>query len=451
MAKDAKAYDRLQKAKCRLITKEPFYGTICMMMDFIESDRCPTMGVMIKSSGIVACFYGPQFLNSITLEQLYAVLKHECEHIIRLHPVREQARMKHDAFNVATDFTINGKKSSPTCVYLEEGKKPVPPIEDGCYIPEDWPANETAEYYYDRLPKCPECGNVVPWDHKTGEAKQNHNHQGGESKGEGEGEDQNECSGDGDGDGNGQEDNPHCCSGCGRGKGSGNYVDGDAGGRLIDDHDIWLESELSQDETRQVVKQIVDKAVAHSKGNMPGHVQQILDELDKPIIRWREIVRQFMGKHCGGTRKTFSRINRRNPRFGIKGNSHRAVAKLGVIADVSGSTASYMKQFFAEIEAVGTKADIWVLQWDTELKHFHPRYRKGDWKKIHPTGFGGTAMEKAQKWVVQNQPATDCVIMLTDGFTDWRKEAMPMPFLVVLTQENDVPEYARKIVMPNQD
>lgn len=458
---DGAAYDLLQKAKCRLIMKEPFYGTCAMMFDFREEAKSPSMGVRIVSNGVVSCGYNPDFLKSLSLEQTYALIIHECEHIIRLHPLREEARM-HDAYNVATDFAINGPKSNPTCAYREEGRKPIPPTDDGCFVPEDWPKNENAETYYDMLPKCNTCQNVLPWDPKTGEAAgkdkgsgdgekdEGKNKKKGKGKGKGKDKQKSNQPG-GSGQGQGQGQGIETCPGCGRPiLPKGDYRDGDGnGGKLVDDHGSWNDSDVSEDEARQIVKQIVDQAASNAQGNVPGHLKEFIDQLAKPVVRWREIVRRFLGRHAGGCRRTFSRRNRRYDVFGLKGTSHHAVATLGVIVDTSGSIGSEeLEQFFAEIESIGSRTKTWVLQFDAAFGDFHKRYRRGDWKKIEIKHRGGTRMDFAQEWVIENKIPADAVIMLTDGITPWKKDAMPMPFFVCLTRENDVPDYAEKIVMP---
>jgi predicted metal-dependent peptidase len=460
-------YEHLQKAKCRLIMKEPFYGTVTMQFEFKETTRIPTMGVRIVNAGVIQALYNPEFITSLSIEQLYSLLIHECEHIIRLHPVRIETR-NHDGWNVAADMSINGKRSNPTCAYKEEGKKPIVVSEDGCFIPEKWDSNKSSEVYYEMLPKCEECGEVLPWDHETGEARELDDNCGGSGNGEGEEEqDSDGQGGGGDGEGNqegqgqgqgqGQNDDfeVEACSGCGRIKINinGNYKGKDAGGKSFDDHSTWSDSDVSEDEARQIVKQITDQASSNCQGNVPGHLKEHLEALNKPVVRWREIIRRFLGRHAGGCRKTYSRRNRRFNTFGLKGNSHHAVATLGVIIDTSGSIGTEeLKQFFAEIESISSKTNTWVLQWDTHFGSYQKRYRRGDWKTIEIVGRGGTCMDESQNWVVENNIPAEAVIMLTDGYTAWREEPMPMPFFICLTtpeSKDNTPEYAETIVMPN--
>ena len=65
-------------------------------------------------------------------------------------------------------------------------------------------------------------------------------------------------------------------------------------------------------------------------------------------------------------------------------------------------------------------------------------------------GRGGTLMDGAQDWVIENKIEAEAVIMLTDGLTPWRQDPMPMPFFVCLTAdtEGSLPDYAEHIKMP---
>jgi predicted metal-dependent peptidase len=135
---------------------------------------------------------------------------------------------------------------------------------------------------------------------------------------------------------------------------------------------------------------------------------------------------------------TWSRRNRRRDEFGIKGVSHHATSKLGVIIDTSGSICSdELKQFFAEIEAISYRAKTWILQWDAGFQDYAAKYRRGDWKNIQIKGRGGTDMAAAVQWVVDNKVQADAVVLLTDGYTPW-PEKTPFPMIFCVTDENQV-------------
>lgn len=429
--------DKLTRARCRIAIREPFYGHASMLMDWRESDmpwmpkEQRTMGVRIVQGGRIECLYYPPFVEKLTLEQLYGVVQHEIEHVIRLHVVRCGQRQPL-LFNIAADMTVNGKKDNPRIGYKEDGKKIIFPTENAVFIPDDWPDDETAEFYYDKFPKIEiemcNCDGEEGEGESAGDSGSGKDSKGGKDKKKDKG---------GDGDEDDKDDKKtkkiggvklEKCPKCGKWKLKGN---------LIDDHSIWRQSDVSEDEARQVVKDMVDQASAKCQGNVPGHLEEAIKALNKPVVRWREIFRQLVGTYCGGRRITYARRNRRNDNFGIPGQSHHATAKVCVIVDTSGSIDTKMlEQFFTEIEAITYKTTVNVLQWDMEFQGFG-RYKRGEWRKYKVHGRGGTSMKAACEWAVKNGVQGDALVLLTDGETDWPDD-LKIPFICVIANNREI-------------
>lgn len=421
--------DKLMKARCRLMTREPWYGHIAMSMVWIPSqmswmpEERRTMGVRIVNGCEVQCLYYPKFVENLTIKELYAVVQHEIEHIVRCHCVRVGHRNP-EAWNIAADMTVNGSRKNPRIGYKEpSSNKVIVPLEGNIvWIPDDWPQDATSEEYYDRLeknqkkmgPTCPNCGR--PENGKGGKGKGKPN-----DKGEGEGEGEGEGSGEGENDG---------CPTCGKSGGEYNY--GGVSGKSFDDHSIWNQSEVSADEARQIVKDIVDQATQKCQGKVPGHLVGAIEQLAKPVVRWRELMRHYLGRHVGNRRLTFSRRNRRHRQFGIPGVSHHAAANVNVIIDTSGSIGKReLEQFFAEIDAIASRAKVRVLQWDHAFQGYD-LYRRGDWKKFKVHGRGGTDMAAPVMWLAENKMVADVQVMLTDGYCNYA-EAQSFPMITVIT------------------
>lgn len=427
--------DRLMNARCRLMTREPWYGHVAMSMIWIPSqmpwmrEERRTMGVRIVNGGDIQCLYYPGFVERQSIEELFATIQHEIEHIVRVHCIRIGHRNP-EAWNIVADMTVNGPKSNPRIGYDDPGtsKLILPLGGEIVWIPDDWPKDGTSEYYYDKLEKqerrsrCPNCG-------RPGSGGQK-----GKGKGKGDGEE-------GDGDG---------CSTCGKGD-DGEYSYGGVTGKAIDDHSTWNQSDVSEDEARQVIKDVVDQASMKAQGNVPGHLAEAIRNLAKPVVRWRELLRHYLGRHVGNQRKTFSRRNRRRNWFGVPGISHHAAADVCVIIDTSGSIGSKeLEQFFAEIDAISSRAKVMVLQWDYNFQGY-AMYRRGDWKKFKVHGRGGTDMAAPVQWLIDNKVVADVQVMLTDGYTGWLEEdKVKFPFITVITTPEgttDGPEYGHTVRM----
>ena len=440
---DKSASDKFTAARCRLMTCEPWYGHMALSIEWresefpwVEDEDAKTLGFRITSQSVVQGFYYADWVNKTPLEKIYGAIEHGINHLVRLHTLRQMHR-EPAAWNIATDMAVNGHKSSPHIGYdSSSGSGKVLPDEKMVFVPQDWPDDESAEYYYDRI--------LEETNQNQQGQGQNQDQQGqGEGQGQGqggdeEGEGQGQGGGGDDGDGEQEEQEEQ--------QGESQYSHGDFGGSAVDNHDVWSQSEVSQDMARQLVNDMTKEATEKSQGHAPGHLKQILDELATPIIRWREMLRQYLGTHVGNRRKTFSRADRRTRQFGIKGVSHHAAATVSVVVDTSGSIGNdELEQFFAEIEAISYRAKVFVLQWDAQFQGFD-RYRRGDWKNIEIGGRGGTDMVAPVVWLEENGAVGDVMIMLTDGYCQWPDERK-FPALYVITTDVEGPDWGHVIRM----
>lgn len=418
---DLSVSDKLMKARCRLLTVEPWYGTMASMFRWKPSKDLETMGVRIVDGGYVDCLYNTDFCDGLSVEQLMGVVKHEIEHIVRLHCTRGGSRDP-DLFNIAADMCINGKKSKPSIDDLP-GK--------WVAMPENWSEASTAEETYARLEKhkvvikCPKCGGASGG--------------GGKSKQKGkDGKDQNQKGQSQQGDGG--NDHHKNCPGqktLGNPNGSKIEVEGD----LVDDHDVWQGSSVSEDEARQVVRDMCNQASIKA-GNTPGHLVQEIAKLADPVISWKYVLRQHIGRQVGGRRKTWSRVQRRNPVFGTKGKSNHASIPLTVGVDTSGSMdVKRIEQCFTELEAMSQRFKITLVQFDHGYQD-HCKYHRGDWRKIKVKGRGGTSFIEFFKAIEEKKLVGRVNLVLTDGEAPWPEERK-YPVMWVL-----IPHGGRKIEPP---
>lgn len=436
--------EKLMKARCRLMTREPWYGHIAMSMIWIPSQMSwipeykRTMGVRIINGCEIQCLYYPPFVEKLNIRELFAVIQHEIEHIVRCHCVRIGHRNP-EAWNIAADMTVNGPKKSPRIGYKMAGSNEVvvPLAGNIIWIPDSWPQDGTSEAYYDKLEKqqqamgacCGNCGRPMPGQSQGGGKGKNKGKGKDKNSGQGSGQDQ-DPNGQGQGQGGSSGEDDGNCPSCGQG--GDEYSYGGVSGKAMDDHSIWNQSDVSADEARQVIKDVVDQATSKCQGNAPGHLSEAIKALAKPVVRWRELLRSYLGRHVGNRRLTFSRRNRRNRTFGIPGISHHAAATVNVIVDTSGSVGTReLEQFFAEIDAISSRATVQVLQWDHAFQGY-AKYRRGDWKKWKVHGRGGTDMAAPVQWLVDNKAVADVQVMLTDGYCNWAP-AKPFPMITVIT------------------
>ncbi len=410
--------EKLMKARSRLIGRDAFYGHLSMGIDWVRSEmlwapvNCRTMGVRIKADRRIELVWSPTFIANQTMHEVCGAIMHELEHIVHLHTVRGGHRDP-KIWNVAADMTVNGTKHNPLIGYLEDnGVRTLPLGGNIIFRPseQEW-SSLTTEQLYEKINQrgkqgCPSCG---------GKGKQK-------------------------GSGKNAEGEP--CPTCG---GAGEISEY---GTPFDDHSTWEQSEVSPDEARQIVREAVREAVEKSRGKVPGHLLDAIEKLNNPIVPWRQILRNYLGKNTRGRRTTWSRVHRRRDEFGIKGVSHHATGDAVVIVDTSGSISQEeLEQFFAEIEAMLVRIQVSVLLWDAAFQGFWRKYRRYDYKTIKISGRGGTDMAKPIDWLIENElmPRRGPIIMLTDGHCNWH-EKIDIPYIAVITAaEGSQPDWGEVV------
>lgn len=367
---------KVTNARCRVLIKDPWYGTIASRMVWISQPEVGTMGVRFLRNGKIQCAYAPKFVDELSIEQIIAVIKHEIEHIIRMHLPRGKT-LSHDVhtkevWNIAADWVINGPKNS----------KRIPDLPDcGAFIPtKDDPGvwskcdiksleyNFTTEQFYD-------------WIMENTEYK------------------------------SGNVDDGFTVSAL-YPKGSKNPISVDAG---FDNHEPWADSEVSSEDMRNIAKDLA-RAATQASGSTPGHLTESISKLEKPKINFMYLLRNVIGRAAGGKRFTFAKRHRKRDAFGIKGKSHRNRIPLNICVDVSGSVSKKMIQkFFGEIERASNSFKIKLITFDTVVTSVSD-YHKGDWKSIELKGRGGTSFEACLNYLENNNLVGKLNIIFTDGY-----------------------------------
>lgn len=82
--KDSRARGRVQLAACRLASEQPLHGGLISAWRLIEDQSILTMAIGYARGRLLLSF-NPKFVESLTLDELVAVLSHEANHIILGH------------------------------------------------------------------------------------------------------------------------------------------------------------------------------------------------------------------------------------------------------------------------------------------------------------------------------------------------------------------------------
>lgn len=398
----SKAEEMLEQTIVELIFAEPFYANLIMGMRREFTVKIPTLGVNVTDQ--VNLYLNPYFFCALNLPQRIDILKHECHHVTNNHFVRFRDlepkvfsdekksivdrimdMQKATTTNKAADAAINeylpnlprkfkmfdengNVVSVPLQIADDNGNiianpdknagKPIeaePVLVD--LMKKKFPnieERQTMEYYYEFLKEQQQNGN---------------------------------------------------------GEGMEQFI-------VLDDHDLWHESDNTEDDITQKVKDAVNKAVEQTSdkdmGKLPADVISAIEKLNHVPKDWRQDIQRFSAR-CSeilieSTRK------KRNRRYGIlyAGNKTFPKLQLTIAIDTSGSVGNEeLTQFQAElVRLYNMGIDLTVIQCDTAISNvskFDPK------KPFQIHGRGGTAFSPVFEYIEKNKLETDGLIYFTDG------------------------------------
>lgn len=452
---------KLMAARLHLQNEKPYLTTALFNMHLVETRLVPTMAV----DEYWRLYYNPNFLKDWKTKEISTLWYHEVLHLIRNHVKRALVHLdlQPAIWNVAADCEINDD------LVAEELK-----VRGGwgkACLPKhfDLPEKKVVEWYYSRLLKEME---QQPKDNDLGQGDK------GEGEGEGEGKVGDESKG-----GNGNQIGPKVerdeNSDNARKRKGKYHVDEDVteGSGVTSEAKEWEEGapsdgkpQKSEDgEYRQAQEgesvsdtpgvdsgraellrqKTAEDILNHAKGrgNVPGHLQRIAEEIKKPRVNWRRElsaqIKQGVAAKRGNVDYSFAKPSRRQ-----HGKAYVIPAmvtpevNVAIIRDTSGSmTIKQIEQANGEVEgvcrAIGLK-DVPVLDVD-QIVHRIKKVSSGRQLKT-ARGGGGTNMGAGVEASGLLKPRPDMVIVLTDGITPWpTRKPGHMKVVIVLLRDNDSP------------
>lgn len=396
------AIENLERTVVDLIFEENFYANMIMGMRREFTTKLPTLGVNVTDQ--VNLYVNPFFFNALDEKARYDVLRHEVGHVLHNHFVRFRDMepkvfdgkdkslfdkimdmQKASMSNKAADAAINeylpnlpkkvkmfDQKGNPIItpkeITDEKGNNiPNPdknagkPIEADLVFVEllkkkfpDIEHKQTMEYYYEYFKQ-----------------KQEENNE----------------------------------------NGTAQYI-------VLDDHDLWHETDNTEDDITQKVKDAVNKAIEQTSekdmGKLPAEVHQAIHKLNHVPKDWRQDVQRFVAKSAEilieNSRK------KRNRRYGILYPGIKVYPKLNIAVaiDTSGSVDDEcVSQFFSEIERLhNMEINITIIECDCKINDVYKFNPNKPWKI---GGRGGTSFKPVFDRIAQDKMDIDGLIYFTDG------------------------------------
>jgi predicted metal-dependent peptidase len=292
--KDRAARDMIIRARTNLLVSNGFFGFLAMQLRLVEvidpaeviaiwgSEKAATMAV----DG-VSMFYAPPFVHKLTERECEGVIAHEVMHCCFQHFTRRQKR---DAklWNIAGDYVINGdivgsgfvlpgKPMSKAQLLDPKYKEP------GYMLDPLYKASTTEEVYDDLYKDVPKI--YVRFVN-------------------GDGSDPGGCGGVMDAPGD-------------RGK-----------------------QDAIQQGWEASVRAAVAVAAANNVGQIPGSLRNLIENLNRPKVSWRDKTRRFVDQSMS-KEISWSRLSRRSASIGVlmPGMISDRLNKLVFINDISGSVS----------------------------------------------------------------------------------------------------------------
>lgn len=180
---------------------------------------------------------------------------------------------------------------------------------------------------------------------------------------------------------------------------------------------------------------------AKAAGHLPGFAKRLIDEIRKPKIDWKSVLRRWV-QELAKADYTWRMPNVRYLSSGLYLPSLRSenMPPIIIAGDTSGSIGSeILERFGAEMSSILDECKpekTYVLWWDTLVNHVD-EFEFGEPLVLNPKGGGGTMVGDVFKYIEREciQPA--CLIILTDmyiGDLD-RLQAPEYPVLWASTTE----------------
>jgi len=390
---ESKQEKKIIRARVQMLLDEPFWGHIAMQLELVRNDKMnpPTVG----TDGY-HLYWHPDFVDKCSDQEMAGVIAHEVGHLVLLHLTRRQNRVP-VLWNIAADFAVND------LVLKEKDQKTgeqVFRLPEGVLINPNF-ADKAAEWIYNKLPE-PDPNNtvIVTLD----------SHEGWD--GQGAGKDGDKKDGDGSGDGSGNSD---------------------------PQNDGSTPTEGLEQRIQEMVAQSATQA--RMKGNLPGHLQELVEGVLQPKLGWKTILQDTVVS-TAKTDFTMSPPNKKHLHRGFYLPSLTGTEiNIAVYLDDSGSISSdELKEFISEVKGICDQYDEYTIFLRTTDTHIRQRWEIHPMDKL-PTKFegrGGTDFREALK-EADTLPEVTCAIFMTDGEGTFPDKAPNIPVIWVSTTDYKYP------------
>jgi len=414
----------IRKARAGLILDLPFFGSLALRLTVKEDPGCQTAWTDGRLLG-----YNPQWVESMSLDEVKAVLCHEVMHCAMQHQTRRQERSPNQ-WNVAADYAINP-------IVQDAGLK----LPAGALVESQY-HGQSAEQIYAHLPKGGNQGDEGEQQGGSGEGQQ----QGG-SGGQGQQQQPKQQKPEN------KKPEPKPEEKQPEKKQPQQNTDPGGTGEVRDatNEEGQVATEADKREMEQDWKVAVVQAATQQKncGSLPGELQRMVEDIVDPVVDWRELLRRFVDQSAKNDYRWFP-PNRRHIHDGMYLPSARS-EELGTVVvaiDTSGSIAQKeLDQFTGELNAIleDYKAGCKVIYCDSRIagiEEFQPDELP---VVLDPKGGGGTNFKPPFDYLEEEGEIPPCFIYFTDGMCSQFPEEPEYPVLWACTEKRFDPPFGEVV------
>jgi len=402
--------DSVKSIISTVMAEEPFFGILLKRTWIYASNDIPTA----MTDGI-AIYVNPEFFEKLEPKEKKAILLHELMHIVQLHPTRSKKYAVKGVPPLIINYVADAKANQYIYSYVSELRavKPILPRSvEGAFGVRDVEKKSFEEIMDEILNNMKK---LEGWDRGC---RPEEGSIGGDPR---------------------------------EGKGDGPILDIPTdnnapvpnNGKPLNEGDSGDNDKKSPEEIENRVKKKLRESVMTVKriGKLPAELERLVNEIAKPQIHWKRLIRSTLSKGLGkSVKRTWSRPSRKMPNS-YPGKETLKFGKIVVLVDTSGSIGQReLQQFVGEIWGIAREvAEVVVIPWDAEA--YDPIIMKSDRDigrvKVRLKGGGGTVIYPALALVDKKFGDAQQIVILSDWYIGDLKRS---------ETENLLKKYANRII-----
>jgi predicted metal-dependent peptidase len=327
------AEKKITQARVAMLFSHPFFGYLAISL---ETEEKKNMSVPTMATDGKKLYYDPEWVQSISLQELMGVIAHEIGHIILHHIARRQSR-EVLRWNVATDYADNA-------LILKEFKLP-----QGALYNRDF-EEKSAEWIYTQLPETKVTAVCI--------------------------DSHDEWSGWGNGD-----------------DGDDSQKQGSA------DTGAAVKEGLSSDDLEQQWRERIAQAatLARMAGKFPGHLQTVVNGILQPKPNWKTILQDLIVSSAKSNFRLVPPHKKHLWRGFYLPSVTGEELNIAVAVDSSSSISDdEIKEFLAEVKGICDSFEnytIYLFICDTKIQQRYELHNYDPLPKV-VSGRGGTSFKE---------------------------------------------------------